>query len=87
MWKDVIRSRGEMFRWLYESREVVQGRVELARHNNHIIPAVILRSEDKSFRAPLNQNTPATVLMDVVTVIPFPTPFGYVMRSCWITSV
>lgn len=78
-WDQVISSRGEMFPWLHESADPIAGRIELVTRNDRLLPAVILRAPETSFRTQLSDATPATVLMDVVTVKPFPTPFGYLI--------
>lgn len=46
---------------------------------NQPLPVFFMRYAETSFRTKITQSTNATLLIDVVTVFPFPTPFGFVM--------
>ena len=42
------------------------------------MPAVVMKCQNKTFRRPITSDTRATILMDVVTTLPFPTPFAFI---------
>ncbi|MFN0174047.1 MAG: hypothetical protein ACKVU0_05315 [Saprospiraceae bacterium] len=78
-WELILKSNCSMFHEVTASAEPVAMRVVLATYNERVIPCVILKCPDSKFRTSLSDSTPCVLLVDIVTVLPFPTPFAYVM--------
>ena len=54
-------------------------RLCLVALNGQPLPTLFMRYSESSFRTPITASTRVTLVIDVVTVFPYPTPFGFVM--------
>lgn len=77
-WGDIASLRA-MFRSIPQStlQDVVCP--FLVEHGSRVIPAMIVQYASTTVRKEISHDTPAKILMDVVTVLPFPTPIAYIM--------
>src|SRR5687767_14041423 len=77
-WSDLVSLGARMFPSI--SRPTQQDIVHhtLIEHNNRLIPAIIIKYAATTLRKRIDHDSSAAVLMDVVTVLPFPTPIAHI---------
>lgn len=76
-WEDVKTTPSAALRWLKNSP--IPAAVLRMRHKGKHMPFVALIERSDTFSSPINQSTSVNVFFDVVTAVPFPTPFAYVV--------
>lgn len=78
-WDEVIAEKGKMFHSLSSNRRSRNIRVDLVQYKKELIPLIILDYGSKNFKGTVNNNTAIRIVMDIVTVLPYPTPFAYII--------
>ena len=78
-WDDVLAEPLAAFPWLISTPGDCSFRTQRVLVGDKHIPVTVLRRPLNSFRREVTQDTDVKVLFDVVTVLPFPVPFAYVI--------
>lgn len=79
LWGDVITHPTAAFPWLLQDASEKVIRATRVEYNGRVVPAVVMKCSNDVFRTPITDETQAKILMDVVTVLPFPIPFAYII--------